>query len=59
MFSKEVQAHISLVWAWGVFVCVMLMLPQTLLSPDLSFKIFGIVNFILFSAAFGHILYYR
>ncbi len=53
------SGDISQVWAWGVFVCVALMLPQTLMSPDWSFKIFGVVNFVLFSAAFGHILYYR
>lgn len=53
------SGNISLLWAWGVWVCIVLMLPQTLMSPDWSFKIFGIANFVLFSAAFAHILYYR
>lgn len=51
--------NISLVWAAGVWVCILGMLPQTILSPDWSYKIFGIVNFLFFSATFFFILHYR
>ncbi|MBI4125116.1 MAG: hypothetical protein HY466_04220 [Deltaproteobacteria bacterium] len=57
--KNKSSKDISLVWAVGIFICVVLMLPQAWLSQDLSFKIFGIVNFILYSAAFYHIIYYR
>lgn len=57
--KNQSSRNISLVWAVGVWVCVLAMLPQTLLSPDWSYKIFGVVNFILFSAAFFFILRYR
>ena len=35
---------ISLVWTVGVWVCALAMLPQALLSPDLSYKLFAVVN---------------
>ena len=57
--KNKSSKDISLVWAVGIFVCVLLMLPQSLLSQDLSFKIFGIANFVLYSFAFYHIIYYR
>ena len=50
---------ISYAWAVGVWVCVVLMFPQTLLSPDLSFRIFGLMNLFLFSVAFYYIRRYR
>ena len=51
--------EISLIWTCGVWVCVLLVLPQAWVSPDLSFKIFGVVNFILFSFVAFYVWRYR
>ena len=50
---------ISLTWAIGVWYCILLMMPAVLKSPDIVFKVFGITNFILFSAVVYYILRYR
>ena len=51
--------NISWAWALGVWICIVLMLPQVLISPDWSFKIFGVVNFILFSVTLFYVHRYR
>lgn len=50
---------ISLIWVVGVWICIVGMLPQQIISPDLSFKLFGIVNFFLFSAVVVVVYWYR
>ncbi len=50
---------ISLVWALGVFVCLVGMLPSGLASADSVFKAFTVVNFVLFSAVVIQVLRYR
>ena len=49
----------SLYWATGVWICVLLMLPSSLVSEDLVLKMFGVVNAIAFTIVFGVILKYR
>ena len=53
--SKE----ISLVWVFGVWVCQLLMLPQMVLTSDLSYKIFGFTNFVLFTFVVAVVYRYR
>lgn len=50
---------LSLIWAWGVWICIILMLPQALLTEDLVLKIFGILNFVIFSFVVVYVCYYR
>ena len=56
---RKSSKDISLVWAVGVFVCIVLMLPSALASADPVFKAFGIVNTVLFGAAVVQIVRYR
>lgn len=49
----------SLTWALGVWTCILLMIPSALLSPDIVFKVFGIINFVFFSAVVLFVLKYR
>ena len=49
----------SLSWAVGVFLCILLMLPSALTSPDLTFKAFAVVNTVLFGAVVVQIVRYR
>lgn len=53
--SKEV----SLSWAFGVWSCLALMLPSGLISKDIVWKVFTIVNFVLFSGVVVTVLLYR
>ena len=50
---------ISVLWAVGVFLCLLLMLPAGLTSADRVFKVFSIVNVILFSAVVVQVIRYR
>lgn len=50
---------ISILWAVGVFVCLLLMLPSGLTSADRVFKAFSIVNIVLFGAVVVQVIRYR
>jgi len=50
IFKRKSSEDISLVWLLGVWGCIVLMFPATLISPDIIFKVFGILNLLLFSA---------
>lgn len=59
MRKNQSSRDVSLIWVVGVWICILLMLPQQLVSSDISFKIFGIVNFFAFSAVVGTVFWYR
>ena len=46
---RKSSKDISLYWVIGVWVCLVLMFPSALVSSDIVFKSFSIVNIILFS----------
>jgi uncharacterized protein with PQ loop repeat len=50
---------ISLYWVFGVWACLILMVPSGLMSSDLVFKVFTIVNFILFSVVVIQVVRFR
>jgi len=50
MIKRRSSADISLAWAFGVWGCLLLMLPQGVTSPDIVWRTYTIVNLILFSA---------
>lgn len=49
----------SLAWAFGIMGCTLLMMPSVLITPDIVFKAFGIINFISFSTVMFYILKYH
>lgn len=57
--SRKSSQDVSLWWVWGVWVCPILMLPAGLLSQDIVFKAFTIVNFILFSLVLFYVARFR
>lgn len=59
LVKRKSSEDLSLSWALGVWGCILLMTPQALRSPDLTFKLFGIVNLVFFSAVVFFILKYR
>ena len=56
---RKSSKDLSLPWAFGVLGCILLMLPSSLASPDLIFRVFGVVNAVLFTAVVIQILRYR
>ncbi|HSV43937.1 MAG TPA: hypothetical protein VLJ10_05215 [Candidatus Bathyarchaeia archaeon] len=50
---------ISIWWALGVWVCILLMAPSGLVSADIVWRIFNIVNLIFFSGVVAVVLLYR
>jgi len=57
---RKSSRDISLWWALGVFVCLILMAPSGFASEDIVWKAFNIVNLIMFSiVVFFVILYQR
>ena len=46
----------SLTWTFGIMGCTLLMMPSVLVTPDIVFKAFGIINFISFSTVMFYIL---
>lgn len=59
LWQRKSSKDFSLSWAIGVWVCVVLMTPQALRSVDVSFRVFGILNIVLFSVVVFMILRYR
>ncbi|MBU4304093.1 MAG: hypothetical protein KJ893_00480 [Candidatus Omnitrophica bacterium] len=47
---RKSSQDISLLWAFGVWGCLLLMFPAALKSTDIVWKAFNISNLILFSA---------
>ena len=47
--KRRSSKDVSLLWAYGVWACLLFMLPSGLLTDDVVFKAFSISNIILFS----------
>lgn len=56
---RRSSADISLPWALGVLGCLMAMLPSGLRSADPIFRVFTVVNFLMFSGVVIQVLRYR
>ena len=59
IIKRRSSADVSLWWAWGVWVCLLLMLPSGLTSPDIVWKTFSITNLTFFSAVVAAAVKYR
>lgn len=59
IIKRKSSEDISMIWAVGVWVCIVMMTPSALRSADLIFRVFGVANLILFSGVFVAALKYR
>ncbi len=59
MIKRRSSTDISLIWACGVFVCIVATLPAAWISTDIIFKSYQIVNVIFFSGVVVLAVYYR
>lgn len=57
--QRRSSKDVSIWWAVGVWVCLLLMLPAGLRTHDAVFKTFTVANLVLFSAVVVYVLRYR
>ena len=56
---RRSSKDVSLLWTWGVFVCLLLMLPSALASSDPIFKVFSLVNIVCFAGVVVSVIRHR
>ncbi len=49
IIRRKSADDISLVWLFGVWICILLMSPAALTSQDFAFRIFGLTNLVFFT----------
>ena len=59
IYRRKSSADISLGWLWGIWGCMVLMLPSSLKSPDIILRAFGTSNLAMFSVVVIIVLKYR
>ncbi len=59
IIQRKCSNDISLTWALGVWFSFFVMAPQAFASKDIVWRLFNIVNSVMFSAVVIVVLYYR
>ncbi len=49
MIERKSSEDISMIWVIGVWVCIILMTPRALMSKDLAFQVYGVMNIVFFT----------
>ena len=57
--KRKTSGDLSVSWAVGVWVCIVLMTPQALRSNDMAFRAYGAVNILFFSVVAFLVVKYR
>lgn len=57
--KRRSSEDISLYWCFGVWTCFVLMFPSVLISADIVYKTFGIVNMIFFTLVVVQVMRFR
>ncbi len=59
IIQRKSSKDISLTWALGVWVCIVLMSPSAFTSADIVFRIFSYINVTMFTLVVITVLRYR
>lgn len=59
IIKRRSSRDISMYWAIGVWICLVLMAPSAFVSKDLVWKVYNIINFVLFTLVVIFVLAYR
>ncbi len=59
IWRRRSSSDISLTWTLGIWGSILFMTPATLVSSDPVFRIFGIMNLVLFSTVAFSVLKFR
>ena len=57
--KRKSADDISLPWALGVWVCILLMFPSGMNSADFVWRIYNYINVVCFTLVVAVVLYYR
>jgi uncharacterized protein with PQ loop repeat len=57
--QRKSSTDISLIWTFGIWICILGMLPSSLVSTDPILKAFAIVNTVLFTAVVIAVVLYH
>jgi hypothetical protein len=59
IWRRRSADDISLSWLFGVWGCMVVMLPSALTSSDVVLRVFGVANVVLFSGVVVVVMYFR
>jgi uncharacterized protein with PQ loop repeat len=59
IMKRKSSEDISIVWTFGIWICILGMLPSSLVSSDPILKVFAIVNTVLFTAVVVAVVRYH
>ncbi|MDD5132559.1 MAG: hypothetical protein PHH44_07875 [bacterium] len=59
IIKRRSSKDISLLWALGVWFCLLGMFPAGLLSTDIVWKTFNIINLVLFTVVTIYVIIYH
>jgi len=59
IIKRKSSEDISMYWALGVWTCNLLMAPAAFFSKDFVWRVFNIINFVIFSIVVIIVLIYR
>jgi uncharacterized protein with PQ loop repeat len=59
VIKRRSSDDISIPWALGVWTCFLLMAPEAFRSHDIVWRVFNIVNMVLFTIVLIVVLVYR
>ena len=57
--KRRSSDDISLFWALGVWICLLVMIPAGILSSDIVMRVFVIANVTIFRFVVGTVIFYR
>lgn len=59
IIKRKSSKDISLSWALGVLICFIIMAPSALMSDELTWQVFTLVNLVFFGAVTACVIIYR
>lgn len=59
IIKRKSSRDISIYWAFGVWICFILMAPSAFLSGELIWKLFTGINLVFFTAVVAFVFIYR
>jgi uncharacterized protein with PQ loop repeat len=59
IIQRKSSGDLSLAWLWGVWLCMLFMVPWAIVTRDVVLKVFSLVNFVLFSSVVVVVVKYR
>ncbi len=59
IIERKSSDDLSLAWLWGIWGCMLLMVPWALVTTEVVLKVFSLVNFVMFSGVTVVVLKYR